>query len=91
MLQQGLCRRRPGFYSVAPDNRVFEGLERRDMPDAHVAIAVLRGLLAVCLPRGSNDQQHAKKHGHETHAGRDGELQQCKSSTLSHARLRVLH
>ncbi len=84
-VEQRLWRRQVRGDTVTTNDRVFERLQRGDLPDADVAIAVARRGSGV-LPGGRDDQQHAAKNRHDRGGRHDRELQQRRSAPVSHAR-----
>ena len=79
------------LHPVAANDRVLERLQRGDVADADMAIAVARGHRGVGLPCGGNHQQYGEEHRHDGRARDNGELQKGRMPPFSHARARCSH
>ena len=79
-LDQRLRRGQRRRDAIAPDNRVLERLQGRDVANADVTITGPGRRQRVRLPGGRSDhQQHAEQHREDRRARRDRELQQRRA------------
>ena len=82
--QQRLRRWQLRTFGVAASDGVLERLQRGDVANAHVAIAVARRLQRIRLARLRDDKENAEQHGNERDARGHGQLQERHPARLSH-------